>query len=510
MAGERVLPCFQILGPVRARRGDEDLDLGPGKQRAVLAVLLLNANKPVATAQIVDAVWRDEPPENGANVVQKYVAGLRRVLEPHRSPRSPGQVLTLTEAGYLLSVDPGRLDAEVFAQRVRDAHGARDDGDLTGASAHLREALDMWQGEALAGLSGPLFDSARERLTDSRAGALEAWADLELRLGRHAEVVPRMVALVAEFPLREELRYLLILALYRAGRQAESLAAFREARRFLADEFGVEPGERLQELHRQILRSDPALAPLTAPAPVAPARPPRPRPAPGPPPPVLWAPPPPPQIRRQRSRRVAVSLAIAIPIVSCGLASWAVIAYYAVRRRSLLTGLSAVGYFGLDVLAFAMLNHSQPDSSDGWAGAGVLVMLTSMLGAAVQGAVLAGGPSGQDDAGLDPVLIGALEQRVRRDQARQLVYQYPAIARELAIGRPDLPRRYDDGGLVDVNSAPAEVLAALPGVDGEHARRIVAHRTDFGPLSSLDDLVAFNLLPYQVLLGLYERLVVLP
>src|SRR5262249_21122582 len=109
VAPARVLPAFEILGPLRARRGDEDLELGPGKQRAVLAVLLVNANRPVASTQIVDAVWRDDPPENGANVVQKYVAGLRRILEPDRSRRAPGRVIALTDAGYVLSVEEDRL-----------------------------------------------------------------------------------------------------------------------------------------------------------------------------------------------------------------------------------------------------------------------------------------------------------------------------------------------------------------------------------------------------------------
>src|SRR5690348_11003423 len=154
------VPHFQLLGPLRARQGGHDLDLGPGKQRAVLAVLLLNANRPVPTAQIVDSVWQDEPPENGANVVQKYVAGLRRILEPERSPRTPGQILTLTDAGYVLCVDGERLDCEQFARRVREAQVARSEGRLAEASDRLREALALWHGQALAGLSGPQFEAA--------------------------------------------------------------------------------------------------------------------------------------------------------------------------------------------------------------------------------------------------------------------------------------------------------------------------------------------------------------
>jgi SARP family transcriptional regulator, regulator of embCAB operon len=503
------LPCFALLGPLRARRGDEDLDLGPGKQRAVLAVLLLNANKPVGTPQIVDAVWRDEPPENGANVVQKYVAGLRRVLEPERSPRTPGQVLALTGAGYVLCVDADRLDTEVFARRVREAYASRTDGLLAQASDQLREALRLWRGEALAGLSGPLFDSARERLTESRAGALEAWAELELRLGRHTELVPALVELVAEFPLREELRYLLILALYRSGRQAEALAAFRDARYFLAEEFGVEPGDRLQELHRRILRSDPMLArpdnaqPASHPPPAAP-----------PPPPPAWVPPPGPAPfaappRRWHSAWVAKVLAVGIPIVTCGFASWAVGAYYAVRRRSPLLGLIAVGLLGLEAVAALMLDADDVHATDRWTGPAILIMLVSMLAGSVQGALFGGAPAASQ-APSESVSRASQEQRVRREQARQLLQQHPAEARELRIGRPDLPRRFDDGGLVDVNGVPVEVLAALPGVGWERARRIVAHRQAHGALSALDDLVTCDLLPHHVLLDLRDLLVILP
>lgn len=123
LPGEGPSPRFEILGRPAAWRDGRELDLGPGKQRAVLAVLLLTPNRPVSTASIVGAVWGDDPPDNGANVVQKYVAGLRRVLEPGRSPRTPGRLITLTGAGYALNVPPEGLDTEVFQERVRTAHG---------------------------------------------------------------------------------------------------------------------------------------------------------------------------------------------------------------------------------------------------------------------------------------------------------------------------------------------------------------------------------------------------
>nr|BFE76075.1 hypothetical protein GCM10020092_093760 [Actinoplanes digitatis] len=248
---------FEILGEVRALRGDERLDLGPAKQRAVLAVLLLDAGRPVPTHQIVDAVWGDGPPENGANVVQKYVAGLRRVLEPDRSPRTPGELIALTDGGYVLRTDPGTLDAERFQSGLARASAQRRAGQLAEAAETLREAVALWQGEALAGLPGPVFEAARNRLTDARATAWEKWADIELARGNHTGLMPDLVRLVEQFPLREGLRAQLMIALHQGGRQAEALAVFRDARAYFLDEFGVEPGERMQETHRRILRGEP-------------------------------------------------------------------------------------------------------------------------------------------------------------------------------------------------------------------------------------------------------------
>ncbi|MEU8611931.1 helix-turn-helix domain-containing protein, partial [Actinoplanes sp. NPDC048791] len=129
---------FEILGDVRALRGTEEVDLGPAKQRAVLAVLLLNAGRPVPTHQIVDAVWGDEPPENGSNVVQKYVAGLRRMLEPDRSPRTPGELIALANGGYVLRVDAGALDADRFQAGLAQATTERKAGQLAEAADQQR------------------------------------------------------------------------------------------------------------------------------------------------------------------------------------------------------------------------------------------------------------------------------------------------------------------------------------------------------------------------------------
>ena len=252
---------FEILGPQRAWYADREIDLGPGKQRAVLAVLLLSAGRPVSTGQIVEAVWPEDPPANGPNVVQKYVAGLRRVLEPDRSPRTPGQVLSLTDAGYLLRVGPEAVDAVRFERGIHRARQRRAEGRAVEALTELATALDLWQGEPFTGFTGSVFEAARQRLVELRAVALETRAELTLDLGRHREMVGELLELVAEFPVRERLRHHLMLSLYRSGRQAEALAAYREIADLLRDEHGIEPGDALQELHRRILRSDPTLAP---------------------------------------------------------------------------------------------------------------------------------------------------------------------------------------------------------------------------------------------------------
>ncbi|MFB4304616.1 BTAD domain-containing putative transcriptional regulator [Actinomadura sp. GTD37] len=490
---------FEILGRTAAWRDGRELDLGPGKQRAVLAVLLLTPGRPVSTASIVRAVWGDEPPDNGANVVQKYVAGLRRVLEPDRSPRAPGRLLTLTGAGYALHVPPQGLDAEDFQSRVKAARAVRAGGDPAQAEAMLREALALWRGPALADLSGPYFDAARDRLDETRAAGLEECAEAGLESGEHARLVPELLRLVAEFPLREGFRYLLMLALYRCGRQAEALAAYRDARDFFADEFGVEPGERLQNLHLGILRSDPSLA----------GRPPpddRPAP-PGPGEHTVWAPP--------AGRRVPWPLRavlLALPVLSFGLVTWALAAYYGARRRSRPLALAAGGYLALSVLVFVGIMSSDTEDSSPWDGPIFLALLVTMFGGAVHLAILTADPHpGAHPGGGVPVPdVQLIERRVRREQARALAAHHPSIARRLGIGRPDLPRTFDDGGLVDVNSAPEHLLAALPGVDPHHAKLIVLARTAHGPIVSPDDLATREILPYQAVYALRDMLIAVP
>jgi DNA-binding SARP family transcriptional activator len=248
-----------VLGPLRVWRRETEVDLGPVQQRVVLAVLALQAGRPVSRQQMINAVWGDTPPKNAVNLVQRRVSGLRRALEPNRLGRVTSSILTWTDAGYLLTLPTGAMDLADFERERNRARTKRAAGQLREAADALHSALGFWRGPVCDGLSSPFLGAQADRLAEARVSVLEERIELDLALGEHADLIPELRDLVAEHPLRERLRGLLILALYRAGRQADALTAFRDARRYLQDELGVEPGAPLQELHRQILAADPAL-----------------------------------------------------------------------------------------------------------------------------------------------------------------------------------------------------------------------------------------------------------
>lgn len=251
---------FAVLGPVRAWRDAEPLDLGPPQQRAMLAVLLLRQGHRATADELVDAIWGDAPPPRAVGALRTYAFRLRRILEePHSRPR----LLMSAGDGYALHVHAGCLDAEVFEDRVRAGEKARADGDPAAAARLLREALDLWDGTPLAGVPGPFAEAQRARLDERRVSVQEIRFELELEAGRHAEIVGELTALSAEHTLRERLRGLLMLALYRCGRQAEALAVFADGRRILAEELGIDPEPELQALYQRILNADPT---LTAPS----------------------------------------------------------------------------------------------------------------------------------------------------------------------------------------------------------------------------------------------------
>jgi DNA-binding SARP family transcriptional activator len=270
---------FELLGALRAWRGEMGVNLGPVQQRVVLAVLLLQQNRPIGRQQLVEAVWGEEEPRYAANLLHRHISGLRRALglapgrtgqlarsgrpvpsgEPGWDSRvAPGRVVW-TDGGYLLTVPSGCLDLEVFGKELIRAREARAEGELSAAAEILRSALELWRGPPCAGLTSPFLDAERDRLDEWRSSVVEERLELDLAIGRRPDVITELRHLVAEHPLREKLHGLLMLALYRSGRRAEALAAFQEARQVLREELGVDPAAPLQRLHQQILNADPEL-----------------------------------------------------------------------------------------------------------------------------------------------------------------------------------------------------------------------------------------------------------
>ncbi len=248
-----------VLGPVTAWYGEDELPVGQPRQQAVLGILAMRANRVISRGELVDAVWGQDPPASAEGGIYTYVAGLRRIFEPGRSLRGPGRVLVSSGAGYVLHLVPGQPDAVAFEQQLARARQLRRDGDPAGAVAALDSALGLWRGAAFAGVPGPFAETERVRLSEMRSAAAEERADVQLALGRHEEVVPDLTALVAEHPLRERMRGLLMIALYRSGRHAESLRVYASGRQVLAEELGIDPGGDLSRIYQQVLTSDPAL-----------------------------------------------------------------------------------------------------------------------------------------------------------------------------------------------------------------------------------------------------------
>ncbi|WP_307842268.1 AfsR/SARP family transcriptional regulator [Streptomyces sp. RK75] len=261
-----------VLGPVRAWRGEQELALGSPQQRAVLTALLLRRGRPTTVGELVDALWGERPPSGAVTVLRTYVSRLRKVLEPRRKAGEAPQVIVSAADGYLVRLPEDCLDLGVFERRVAEAKKLRTGGDLAAAAELLHSALELWDGKPLAGLPGPLAEAERYRLDEQWLSAVETGTDVDLELGRHEEVAAQLSSLTCEHPLRERLCELLMLALYRCGRQAEALAAYRKLRDALVAELSVEPGPALLDLHARILSADPTLrAPVPPPQAASPA-----------------------------------------------------------------------------------------------------------------------------------------------------------------------------------------------------------------------------------------------
>jgi DNA-binding SARP family transcriptional activator len=237
---------FRILGPLEVIRDGRPLDLSGRKRRALLLALLLDANRVVSSSRLIDALWEEEPPATAHKALQLYVSQLRKLLGRER--------LQTKAPGYLLRLEPDELDLARFERMQSDGE--------------LREALALWRGSPLAEFADWRFVQAEiARLEELRLGCLEELIEHDLAIGRHDELVGELEARVQDHPMRERLRGQLMLALYRSGRQAEALEAYRAARAALVEELGIEPGRQLRDLHQAMLRQDPALDLEPVPAP---------------------------------------------------------------------------------------------------------------------------------------------------------------------------------------------------------------------------------------------------
>jgi predicted ATPase/DNA-binding SARP family transcriptional activator/Tfp pilus assembly protein PilF len=252
---------FRMLGPLEVVDDHgRPLGLGGAKQRALLAVLLLHAGEVVSAERLVDELWGEDPPKSARSVLQVYVANLRKVLEPGRARRAAGGVLRTRPPGYLVAVAPDDLDLGHFERLAEQGRAALAAGDAEEAAGLLRGALELWRGPALADVALEASGQAEiAGLEERRLAALEDRIEAELAAGRHSELVGELEAVIAAHPLRERLHGQFLLALYRSGRQAEALEAYRRMRETLAEELGIDPGRPLQDLERAILAQDPTL-----------------------------------------------------------------------------------------------------------------------------------------------------------------------------------------------------------------------------------------------------------
>jgi DNA-binding SARP family transcriptional activator/class 3 adenylate cyclase len=247
---------FRILGPLEVGADGGAVALGSPKQRALLALLLVHANETLSRDRLIEELWGDAQPASVESALHVYLSRLRRVLDS----AGAGSALVRDAYGYKLRVEPEQLDAERFARLVGEGSEVLAAGKADFAGKRFREALALWRGPALADLQSERFAiTASARLDEQRVSALEQRLEADLALGRDRELIGELETLVAEHPYRERLRAQLMLALYRSGRQAEALSAYREARCTLADELGLEPSQELKQLEQAILRQDATL-----------------------------------------------------------------------------------------------------------------------------------------------------------------------------------------------------------------------------------------------------------
>jgi len=291
--------AFRLLGPLEIAIDGRTVELPRRKQRLLLTLLLLRREQVVSTVQLVEQLWGDNPPKAAVGSLRNLVSELRKLLG--------SEVVHTRAAGYSLGVEPESVDVHRFEQLVADQ--TREER-AEGRAQRLREALALWRGPPLSEFGAEPFAQVEiARLEELRMVAREELIEAELELGQHTKLVGELEVLVSEQPLRERLRAQLMIALYRSGRQAEALAAYRDARRMLADELGLEPSEDLQQLERAILRQDPA---LTGPASTRRTR-------------TVSRTPPAPAVTPRRLRPLRLGIALGAVVVAAGAAAITVV-----------------------------------------------------------------------------------------------------------------------------------------------------------------------------------------
>jgi DNA-binding SARP family transcriptional activator len=254
---------FRVLGLVDARTAGRPVDLGSAKQRLIVAILALEANRAVPAERLAELSWPNGAPPSARNAVQVRISRLRSLLARADAGRFGVELLT-QDGAYLLRVDPMRVDAHRFGVLVRQARDADDDERKV---ALLSAGLALWRGPALTGLVDDVIrEQVCQGLEESRISALEERFEAELRLGRHRELIDRLTVAVQQHPFREQLVAGLVLALHRSGRTVDALRAYRRTKQRLLEEFGLEPGLRLRTLELEILRDN--VAPLVTGAPI--------------------------------------------------------------------------------------------------------------------------------------------------------------------------------------------------------------------------------------------------
>ncbi|MFF0147706.1 putative ATPase [Amycolatopsis sulphurea] len=250
-------PDIQLLGPVRAWRGDQRVDLGSAHRRTVFAVLALANGRSVSREELIDAVWGDAPPASAQGSIYTYISGLRRVLEPDRAKGTGSRLLASVGSGYTLRIDPANVDVHRFESLREQAQRLFAEGRPSAAREQLDEALGLWRGTPLEGLPGPYAASHRARLEELQLSTVERRAEVSLDSGEHAGLVPGLSALATEHPLREPLHGVLMRALHLAGRRDEALSVYTGLRDRLIEASGTEPGPALRDRYEQLIAGRP-------------------------------------------------------------------------------------------------------------------------------------------------------------------------------------------------------------------------------------------------------------